>query len=155
NMTVGGIDERTGEPFAYYETIAGGQGASAHADGLSGVHVHMTNSRNTPIEALEHAYPLRVVRYELRAGSGGAGARRGGDGVRRDLELLGAATVSLLTERRARRPSGAGGGAPGEAGANVLIRDGREEPLPAKGTFELRAGDTLSVRTPGGGGYGS
>jgi N-methylhydantoinase B len=154
NLAVGGTDARTGEPFAYYETMAGGMGAGARGPGLSGVHVHMTNSLNTPIEALEHAYPLRVRRYGLRPGSGGAGAHRGGDGVRRDLELLCAATVSLLTERRSSRPAGLAGGGPGAAGENVLIRDGIETVLPAKATFEARRGDVLSIRSPGGGGWG-
>ena len=154
NLTVGGADPRTGRSFAYYETMAGGMGAGPSGHGLSAVHVHMTNSLNTPIEALEHAYPLRVRRYEIRRGTGGAGRHRGGDGVRRDLELLGDAQVSLLTERRILRPRGAAGGAPGAVGANVLIRAGRETPLPAKATFDARAGDVISIRSPGGGGWG-
>lgn len=154
NVAIGGVDPRTGEPFAYYETVAGGMGGGPSGPGLSGVHVHMTNSLNTPIEALEHAYPLRVTRYGIRAGTGGRGLNPGGDGLRRDLLLLADAEVSLLTERRRVAPAGSAGGGPGEPGANVLIRDGREEPLPAKGTFRLRAGDTVSIRTPGGGGWG-
>jgi N-methylhydantoinase B len=154
NLAIGGSDLRTGTPFAYYETMCGGMGAGPRSDGLSGVHVHMTNSLNTPIEALEHAYPLRVLRYELRRGSGGGGERRGGDGVRRDIELLGAATVSLLTERRTSAPSGAAGGADGARGENVLIRDGDERALPAKTTFDAQAGDIISIRSPGGGGWG-
>jgi N-methylhydantoinase B len=155
NLTIGGTDPRTGEPFAYYETMAGGMGASAAGPGLSGVHVHMTNSLNTPVEALEHAYPLRVLRYGLREGSGGAGAFRGGDGVRRDIELLCDATVSLLTERRESAPAGADGGSAGARGENVLIRDGVEQALPAKTTFDARAGDVISLRSPGGGGWGA
>jgi N-methylhydantoinase B len=154
NVTAGGIDPRSGEPFAYYETMAGGMGASAACAGLSGVHVHMTNSLNTPVEALEHAYPLRVLRYGLRQGSGGTGRHEGGAGVRRDLELLCDATVSLLTERRASRPQGLAGGGPGAAGENVLVRDGVERVLPAKTTFDARAGDVISIRSPGGGGWG-
>jgi N-methylhydantoinase B len=154
NLTIGGIDPRTGAAFAYYETMAGGMGASATGAGLSGVHVHMTNSLNTPVEALEHAYPLRVVRYGLRSGSGGAGSKRGGDGVRRDIELLCDATVSLLTERRVSAPAGAAGGEAGAPGANVLIRGGAESALPAKTTFDARAGDVISIRSPGGGGWG-
>jgi N-methylhydantoinase B len=154
NVAIGGVDPRTGEPFAYYETMAGGMGASAAGPGLSGVHVHMTNSLNTPVEALEHAYPLRVRHYGLRSGSGGGGEHEGGAGVRRDLELLCAATVSLLTERRATRPQGAAGGGAGAAGENVLIRGGTAEPLPAKVTFTAQPGDVLSVRSPGGGGWG-
>jgi N-methylhydantoinase B len=154
NLTIGGTDARTGAAFAYYETMAGGMGASASGPGLSGVHVHMTNSLNTPIEALEHAYPLRVRQYSLRIGSGGVGAHRGGDGVRRDIELLCDATVSVLTERRSSAPAGADGGGAGARGENVLIRAGEESALPAKVTFDARAGDILSIRSPGGGGWG-
>ncbi|MGH7475215.1 MAG: hydantoinase B/oxoprolinase family protein [Longimicrobiales bacterium] len=155
NVTVGGLDPTTHSPFAYYETIAGGQGAGPRAAGLSAVHVHMTNSRNTPIEALEHAYPVRIRRYEIRRGSGGAGRHRGGDGVRRDVELLADAGVSLLTERRAHGPAGLAGGHDGAPGENVLLRGGAASALPAKATLWLRAGDTISIRTPGGGGWGS
>ncbi len=154
NLTIGGLDPRTGRPFAYYETIAGGMGGGPGGPGLSGVHVHMTNSLNTPIEALEHAYPLRVRRYALRRGSGGTGLHPGGEGVRRDVEVLGDADVSLLSERRASRPPGAAGGGAGAAGENALIRGGEARPLPAKTTFRARAGDTVSIRTPGGGGWG-
>ena len=100
NTTVGGLDARTGTVFAYYETVGGGMGAGPQGPGLSGVHVHMTNSLNTPIEALEHAYPFRVVHYGVRRGTGGAGTHRGGDGLRRDLLLLAPARVTLLSERR-------------------------------------------------------
>jgi N-methylhydantoinase B len=155
NLAIGGVDPRSGEPFAYYETMAGGMGASAAGPGLSGVHVHMTNSLNTPVEALEHAYPLRVRHYGLRAGSGGAGVHGGGAGVRRDLELLAPATVSLLTERRTVRPQGAHGGGPGAAGENFLTRDGVARALPAKTTFAAKAGDIIEIRSPGGGGWGT
>lgn len=154
NLTIGGRDPRTGAEYAYYETVGGGMGAGPEADGLSAVHVHMTNSLNTPVEALEHAYPFRVRRYEIRRGGGGNGLHRGGDGLRRDLELLGEAAVSLLTERRARPPAGLAGGEPGAPGENRLLRAGQEEVLPAKVTFRARAGDVISVRTPGGGGWG-
>jgi N-methylhydantoinase B len=155
NLTIGGIDPRSGTPFAYYETMAGGMGAGPAGPGLSGVHVHMSNSLNTPIEALEHAYPLRVRRYGLRPGTGGAGLHRGGDGVRRDVELLADADVSVLSERRVSRPAGLAGGSAGAPGENVLVgADGVERPLPAKGTFRLKAGDVLSIRSPGGGGWG-
>jgi N-methylhydantoinase B len=154
NVTVGGTDPRTGEPFAYYETVGGGMGAGPGRDGLSGVHTHMSNSLNTPVEALEHAYPFLVTCYSIRRGSGGAGLHRGGDGLRRDLMLLAPARVALLSERRAAGPAGARGGAPGAPGENVLVRDGVEERLPAKTTFAVRAGDVLSIRSPGGGGWG-
>jgi N-methylhydantoinase B len=155
NTTVGGLDPRSGEPFAYYETVGGGMGAGPSGPGLSGVHVHMSNSLNTPVEALEHAYPFRVTHYSIRRGSGGAGRYAGGDGLRRDIQLLGDARVTLLSDRRLRGPAGARGGADGEPGINVLIRNGREEPLPGKVTFQARAGDVVSIRSPGGGGYGS
>jgi N-methylhydantoinase B len=154
NTTVGGIDPRNGEPFAYYETVGGGMGAGPTGPGLSGVHVHMSNSLNTPIEALEHAYPYRVTHYSIRRGSGGAGKHRGGDGLRRDIQLLGNARVTLLSDRRLRGPAGAQGGFDGEPGKNVLIRNGKEEPLPGKVSFDALAGDVISVRSPGGGGYG-
>jgi N-methylhydantoinase B len=155
NLTVGGIDPRTGRPFAYYETMAGGMGGGADGPGLSGVHVHMTNSLNTPVEALEHAYPFRVQTYAIRRGTGGGGRHPGGDGLRRDLRLLADADVSLLTERRAVPPRGLAGGRDGAPGRNVLIRDGEERGLPTKATFTVRAGDVLSIRSPGGGGWGA
>ena len=127
NLTIGGDDPRTGGRFAYYETIAGGMGAAAGADGLSGVHVHMTNTLDTPAEAIEYAYPLRVTRYELRRGSGGAGRWRGGDGVYREIELLADATVTILSERRRHAPWGLAGGWPGAKGEN------RYDPADARG----------------------
>jgi N-methylhydantoinase B len=154
NLTVGGEDPRTGEPFAYYETMGGGMGGGADGPGLSGVHVHMSNSLNTPIEALEHAYPFRVREYSIRRGTGGAGRHRGGDGLRRDLQLLAGGEVSLLTERRRLPPAGLAGGEDGAVGRNVLIRDGEEQELPGKVTLLVRAGDTVSLRSPGGGGWG-
>jgi N-methylhydantoinase B len=154
NVTIGGWDARHDKAFAYYETIGGGMGARPDRAGASAIHSHMTNTLNTPAEALEYAYPLRVQRYEMRVGTGGAGQHRGGDGIRRDIQVLADAQVSLLTERRALPPYGLAGGQPGACGANVLIRDGAEQPLPAKGTFYLQAGDVLSLRTPGGGGFG-
>ena len=155
NLTIGGIDPRTNAPFAYYETMAGGMGAGPNGAGLSAVHVHMTNSRNTPVEALEHAYPLRVLHYGIRRGTGGAGAHAGGDGVQRDLMLLCDADVSLLTERRATVPKGARGGNHGATGENLRIVDGAAEALPAKCTIRGRAGDVFSIRSPGGGGWGA
>ena len=154
NMTVGGPDPRSGGSFAYYETVGGGMGAGPTGHGLSGVHVHMSNSLNTPVEALEHAYPLRVTRYEIRRGTGGEGLFRGGDGLRRDLMALGPARVALLSERREQGPRGARGGQDGAPGENVLIRDGVQQRLPSKATFSLGAGDGVRVRTPGGGGWG-
>lgn len=154
NTTVGGTDPRTGEPFAYYETVGGGMGAGPGRDGLSAVHVHMSNSLNTPIEALEHAYPFRITEYSIRRGSGGEGLHRGGDGLRRDLQVLGPARVALLCERREQGPSGARGGQPGATGENVLIRDGQERHLRGKDTFWVEAGDIVSIRSPGGGGWG-
>jgi N-methylhydantoinase B len=154
NITLGGIDPRTEQPFAYYETIGGGMGASATADGLSGVHVHMSNSLNTPIEAIEHAIPIRIRHYALRRASGGRGKHHGGAGIRRDIELLADAEVSLLTERRLRAPRGRAGGEDGAAGANIHVVGGEERVLPSKTTFRARSGEVISIRTPGGGGYG-
>jgi N-methylhydantoinase B len=156
NTLLGGTDPRTGEPFTYYETLGGGCGAGPWGPGTSGTHSHMTNTRNTPIEAFELAYPLRVVAYRLRDGSGGAGQHRGGDGLVRVLEVhTDDATASLLTERRDRGPWGLAGGDSGAPGRNLLLRDGTERPLPAKTTLRLARGDRLVVATPGGGGYGS
>lgn len=155
NVALGGLDPRTGRPYAFYETIAGGAGARPTGDGPHGVHTGMTNTLNTPVEALELAYPLRVLRYELRPGSGGKGKFMGGWGIRRDLTPVGhTAHVSILSDRRVGRPYGLAGGEPGAPGENVLIRDGEEVPLPGKTELELRPGEVLSVRTPGGGGYG-
>ena len=150
NLTIGGIDPRTGRPFAYYETIAGGMGARPGADGLSGVHVHMTNTSNTPVEALEYAYPFRVDRYALRTGSGGKGEQRGGDGIVRVLTLLGDAEVTLLTERRTRAPYGLAGGGPGRSGRNTINR----KDVGGKVSRTLKAGARISMETPGGGGIG-
>ena len=116
NLSFGGVDPRTGEPFAYYETIAGGMGARPSADGLSGVHTHMTNSLNTPIEALESAYPVRVRRYSLRRGSGGEGKFRGGEGIVREIEFLTEVRGSILSDRRQFGPYGLAGGKPGRRG---------------------------------------
>jgi len=144
NLTLGD------EEVVYYETLAGGQGACPNAPGPSAVHVAMSNTLNTPIEALELEFPLRVTRYEIRRGSGGAGAQPGGDGVVRELEALRALDYSLITERRRRPPPGAGGGHPGKPGRNLL--DGDE--LPGKTTGVLGPGQRLRIETPGGGGYG-
>ena len=156
NLTIGGIDPRTGEPFAYYETIAGGMGARPTKPGVSGVHTHMTNSLNTPAEALEYAYPLRVRRYSLRPGSRGSGKYRGGDGIVREIEVLTDAEVTLLAERRTRGPYGLGGGGDGAPGkASIVRQDGSVEELPGKFNVRLRAGERIRIETPGGGGWGS
>ncbi|HLB87020.1 MAG TPA: hydantoinase B/oxoprolinase family protein [Terriglobales bacterium] len=156
NLTIGGIDPRTGEPFAYYETIAGGMGARPTKPGVSGVHTHMTNSLNTPAEALEYAYPLRVRRYSLRPGSGGSGKYRGGDGIVREIQVLTDAEVTLLAERRTRGPYGLGGGGDGAPGkASIIRQDGSVEELPGKFNVRLRAGERIRIETPGGGGWGS
>lgn len=148
NTIIGG--KGRGSTWTYYETVGGGQGASAGGAGPSGVHVGMSNTLNTPVEALELEYPMRVTRYELRYGSGGAGERRGGDGVVRSVKVLEGAGLSLLTDRRRHAPKGAQGGEPGEVGRNLL----NGEELPAKTSVELSSGDEVSVETPGGGGYG-
>jgi N-methylhydantoinase B len=155
NTTVGGLDPRTSRPFAYYETVGGGMGAGPEGPGLSGVHCHMSNSLNTPVEALEHAYPFRVTHYGLREGSGGQGTHQGGDGLRRDLALLTDATITLLSERRVRGPSGRSGGGPGAPGRNILTVEGEERDLPGKVTLRVPAGSILSIRSPGGGGWGT
>jgi N-methylhydantoinase B len=155
NLTIGGA-RAGGRPFAYYETIGGGMGASPERDGLSATHVHMTNTLNTPIEALERAYPLRVTEHRLRRGSGGEGKRRGGDGIVRAYEMLEPVTVTMLSTRRSAGPWGREGGAAGEPGRNVLVRpDGATEALPAHFSRRLAAGSRLVVETPGGGGFGS
>lgn len=154
NVSIGGFDPVKNTRFAYYETIGGGTGARPNSNGPSAIHSHMTNTYNTPIEALEYAYPLRVNRYEIRRGSGGHGKYHGGDGIRRDILLLTDAHVSLITERRKFSPYGLAGGLAGLPGKNVVIHGDQELSLPSKGTFPLLCGDILSIRTPGGGGYG-
>jgi N-methylhydantoinase B len=145
NVTLGN------DRFTYYETIGGGQGACPDADAPSGVHVAMSNTLATPVEALELAYPLRVERWGLRLGSGGVGARPGGDGVVRQLRVLEDCRLSILSERRARAPRGAAGGGDGAPGRNRL----NGEDLPAKVTVDVRAGDVIAIETPGGGAYGA
>jgi N-methylhydantoinase B/oxoprolinase/acetone carboxylase alpha subunit len=155
NVMIGG---RAGGGWVYYETIGGGQGARPGRDGQSGIHTAMTNSLNTPVEALERSFPMRVRRFRLRSGSGGAGRWAGGDGIERDLEVLEDCTLSLITERRLSRPWGLDGGESGAPGENWLLPGGSEAEarrLPDKCTVELRAGDVLRVLTPGGGGYGA
>jgi N-methylhydantoinase B len=155
NLTIGGTDPSTGERFAYYETVAGGMGARPGKRGVSGVHTHMTNSLNTPAEALEYAYPLRVRRYSLRPESGGEGQFRGGDGIVREIEVLTDCDVTLLSDRRARGPWGLSGGEVGAPGkTSITRRDGSVERMPAKFSTRLRAGERITIETPGGGGWG-
>jgi N-methylhydantoinase B/oxoprolinase/acetone carboxylase alpha subunit len=155
NVTLGGTNPRTGQPFAYYETAGGGMGGRPGMPGLSGVHTHMSNTRNTPIEAFEQAFPLRIRTYALRQGSSGAGAFPGGEGLIREYEALVETSATILTERRNSQPYGAQGGAPGGCGRNSIVRaNGEVVPLPAKSRIELHPGDRLRIETPGGGGYG-
>jgi N-methylhydantoinase B len=155
NLTIGGIDPGSGRPFAYYETIAGGMGAGPTKPGVSGVHTHMTNSLNTPAEALEYAYPLRVRRYSLRQGSGGAGKHRGGDGIIREIEVRAGCQVTLLAERRTHAPWGLAGGDAGAPGKAYVIRNGgASEEMPGKFSVRLEAGDRIRIESPGGGGWG-
>jgi N-methylhydantoinase B len=155
NLTIGGVDPRTGQPFAYYETIAGGMGARPTKGGVSGVHTHMTNSLNTPAEALEYAYPLRVRRYSLRRGSGGSGRHRGGDGIVREIEVLTDAEVTLLAERRIRAPYGLQDGKSGAVGRTSILRNKASEDMSGKFNIRLRRGERIRIETPGGGGFGS
>jgi N-methylhydantoinase B len=154
NLTIGGIDPRNGLPYTYYETIAGGLGASPQSNGASGHHAHMTNSLNTPVEALEYAFPFRVVRYGLRTGSGGAGMHRGGDGIVREIELLAEAEATLLADRRTTQPWGLKGGRDGASGRSSVIENGTEQVLRGKTTRLLGAGARLCIESPGGGGWG-
>ncbi len=154
NLTIGGWDPGRQQHFAYYETIGGGMGARPGKDGADGIHTHMTNTLNTPIEALEYAYPFRANRYELRRGSGGRGQYRGGDGVVREIEMLADATITMLSERRRTQPYGLAGGQPGANGRNILIQGDIEEALPGKFSRHVRAGNRIRVETPGGGGHG-
>ena len=155
NLTIGGLDSRTGEPFAYYETIAGGMGARSNKEGVSGIHTHMTNSLNTPAEALEYAYPVRLRRYSFRPKSGGGGLHTGGDGIVREIEVLTEAQVTLLADRRSRGPYGLAGGADGAPGRTLVIRrDGSAEEISGKTSVRLRSGERVRVESPGGGGWG-
>ncbi len=153
NLAVGGTDPRTGKRFAYYETIGGGMGAWAGGNGESAVHSHMTNTMNTPVEALEHSYPFLVRRYAIRRGSGGKGVYRGGDGIVREIEFSADVEVTVLSERRRVPPYGLFGGGPGEVGRNILIEGEKTEELPGKFARRLKKGSRLRIETPGGGGY--
>lgn len=154
NLAIGGFDRRRRRAFSYYETVAGGSGAGPHGPGASGIHTHMTNTLNTPIEALEAYYPFRVTAYRMRRGSGGHGRFRGGDGLIREIELLEPAELTLLTERRRVPPWGLDGGSSGRPGRNVLVRDGRGRRLAGKLNLRVAAGDRIRLETPGGGGFG-
>jgi N-methylhydantoinase B len=154
NVAIGGYDATHDSYYAYYETVGGGAGAGPGGTGLSGVHVHMTNTQNTPVEALEYAYPIRVLRYTIRHGSGGSGRHRGGDGLIRDMQFLCPATVSLLSERRRTVPYGLHGGEPGARGRNQLVRHEQVMTLASKARFLADTGDILTLHTPGGGGWG-
>jgi len=154
NTTVGGSDPRTGQPFSYYETLAGGCGAASLQGGASAVHSHMTNTLNTPVEALEYAYPFRVTEYSIRKNSGGKGLARGGDGLIREIEMLANTEVTVLTERRTTQPYGLAGGAAGLSGSNQKISQNRTIELPGKNSCNFKTGDRLRIETPGGGGWG-
>ena len=154
NLTIGGFDRFRSRHFSYYETIAGGVGAAPGHPGASGLHTHMTNTLNTPIEALEAYYPMRITEYRIRRGSGGRGTARGGEGLIRELECLVESNVSLLTERRTLRPWGLAGGGEGASGANYLVRRTRRTKLPAKTNLTAHPGDRIRIETPGGGGWG-
>jgi N-methylhydantoinase B len=163
NLAFGGRDPRTGRAFAYYETLGGGLGGGPVGPGGSGMHAHMSNTLNTPVEVLEHAYPVRVRRYALRRGSGGAGRHPGGEGLVREIEFLAPVRLTLLTTRRVTSPYGLQGGSPGQPGQNLLVRQADlGEPitastvhtLPPQASLDLAAGDVLHVETPGGGGWG-
>jgi N-methylhydantoinase B len=154
NVMLGGV-RSDGTAWTFYETIGCGMGARPNADGIDGIQCHMTNTLNTPIEAIEREYPLRIVRYEFAAGTGGDGRFRGGDGLIRSIELVdGRAQASLLADRHTLAPRGAQGGEPGACGKHTLLRDGIESAVPAKTTIPFEPGDVLTVQTPGGGGYG-
>jgi len=157
NLTIGGVDSRANPPsqYAYYETVGGGMGARPGQDGADAIHTHMTNTLNTPVEALEYAYPIRVRRYAVRRGSGGTGLYTGGDGIVREIEFLNEARVTILSDRRKIPPYGLEGGGPGKTGINLLVCAGEEQVLPGKTSVDVQAGDIISLRSPGGGGWGS
>ena len=155
NLTIGGYDPARGKEFTYYETIAGGMGARPNGDGIDAIHTHMTNTMNTPIEAIETNYPMRVVEYGIRGGTGGEGKFRGGAGVVRSIQMLTDAEVTILSERRTRGPYGLRGGEPGQPGRNVFISDGEAQPLAGKVSISTREGDIIRIETPGGGGFSS
>jgi N-methylhydantoinase B len=159
NLTIGGLFPRdhtqAGQPFAYYETIAGGMGARPTKKGVSAVHTHMTNSLNTPAEALEYAYPFRITEYSVRRPSGGAGKFSGGDGIVREIEVLTESQVTILSDRRTRGPYGLAGGEDGAPGKTFVLRhNGTREELPGKSSVRLGSGERIRIESPGGGGWG-
>jgi N-methylhydantoinase B len=154
NLTTGGYDRFRDRHFSYYETVAGGAGAAPGHPGAAGIHTHMTNTLNTPIEALEAYYPMRITEYRIRRGSGGRGQFRGGDGLIREIECLVDSSVSLLTDRRKLAPWGLAGGGNGQPGKNSMIRNRRRVKLAGKCNFSAQAGDRIRIETPGGGGWG-
>ncbi|MGD9894582.1 MAG: hydantoinase B/oxoprolinase family protein, partial [Dehalococcoidia bacterium] len=155
NLTIGGFDPRHDRHYTYYETICGGAGGGPRGAGLSGVHTHMTNTLNTPVEALELAFPFRIEEYGLRPHTGGEGRQPGGDGAVRRYRFLAPATVTIVSERRILRPWGLNGGMPATAGENILIHaDGTRERLPGKTSFKVSEDEVVEIRTPGGGGWG-
>ena len=156
NLTFGGKHPVTGKPFAYYETIGGGSGAGPQSDGTSAIHCHMSNTLNTPIEALEMALPVRVRRYTIRRGSGGDGQHQGGDGLEREIEFLAPAHVTVISDRRKTAPYGLAGGQAGQCGQNTLRRASSDEAtiLPGKVSLNVTPGDVIAIHTPGGGGWG-
>ncbi len=155
NITVGGVNPETGEYFTYYETIGGGTGATAYSDGESGIQSHMTNTLNTPVEALEFQYPIMVTKYKIRENSGGEGLNRGGDGIIREYLFLTDVEVNIISERRKIPPYGLFGGEPGETGQNIHITAEGEKILPGKVSVKVKKGERIRIETPGGGGYGS
>ncbi len=155
NITIGGMDNRTDAPFTYYETLAGGVGGTAYNHGESAVHSHMTNTLNTPIEALEYSYPFQVTEYSIRKESGGKGQFNGGDGLVREILLLADAEVTVLSERRERPPYGLFGGKPGKTGSNIIYKGQQKQQMAGKFSERLNKGDIVRIETPGGGGYGT
>ncbi|WP_029520972.1 hydantoinase B/oxoprolinase family protein [Persephonella sp. IF05-L8] len=155
NITIGGINPETNQPFTYYETIGGGMGASVKTDGESAIQSHMTNTLNTPVEALEFEYPFQIVRYSIRKNSGGNGFHKGGNGIIREIKLLADAQVTVISERRKIAPYGLFGGEAGETGKNIVIKNGKKEIKPSKFSEKLKTGNIIRIETPGGGGYGN
>ncbi|MCP4725645.1 MAG: hydantoinase B/oxoprolinase family protein [bacterium] len=154
NLTMGGVNPDTGEQFAYYETIACGMGARPGKDGIDGIHTHMTNSLNTPVEVLENQLPIRILSYNFRKKSGGRGKFKGGDGIEKSIEFLTDTSLSLISERRLKAPYGINGGKSGKPGENIINRNDQKEKLDAKFNISVSKGDVFILKTPGGGGYG-